>query len=237
MSNSMENSKSLTRLLQIGKLIITGFKPAVISVIVLTLLYRLIFNIESFQQTVNSITPTLVGIFCILLFKEELGEKIVQLFKLKLGKHEANFQRNTNQAQEEIATQEFADVFMSAKGEEFSKTDVEEIMKMSAAWGYNMSRMGFKSTPIPHIDWEGSSPRIKFGSSESGLSDQVRAESELLVAQIIATQEEIDSLSVFQRMGNTGGIMPTRESVLRKKLIRLKTQLREINPQSTFARE
>jgi hypothetical protein len=42
---------------------------------------------------------------------------------------------------------------------------VEDVMRLSAQWGWEAAQMGFRSPPNPHIEWsEDGRPEIKFGA-------------------------------------------------------------------------
>ncbi len=40
---------------------------------------------------------------------------------------------------------------------------VERVMREAAFWGYSMARTGFRSPPVPNIQWDGDRPRITYG--------------------------------------------------------------------------
>jgi hypothetical protein len=221
------------RLLQIAQFIIAALQPSVIVIFLIILIYRLVFRLEEFRQSVEAFNLPIVALLAILIFKKEITEKISKLLQFKYGKSEAYFEKSSSENQERIASEQYAGFAKELTTAGLEEEKIEEIMKMAAAWGFNMAHMGFQTTPIPMIEWNGSAPMIKFGTSSS--VDPIRSrDRDLLVAEIQSTVEEIDGLSIFQKMNNTNGLIPTRESVLRKKLQRLRDQLRLIDPNSIF---
>lgn len=52
---------------------------------------------------------------------------------------------------------------------ELRREVVEDLMRTSAQWGWEMAQMGFRTPPDPHIEWSDSgTPHILFGSGSGG---------------------------------------------------------------------
>ncbi len=223
---------TLIKITQFFKYILVRF--ITVSVIAL-LVYRLFFKLNDFATTVKIISFPLVALISILIFRESIEEKIFHLKALKSRDLEMTFNPSLKQEREALATEEIAQFKDSIRDSSLSEEDVEKIMTMSAAWGYDMAQLGFKGKPVPQIEWKNSSPIIKFGKSEIPKSLN-RDDKNLIISAIIETQEEIDGLGAFQRI-TLSSLVPTRETVLAKKLDRLYIQLRQVDPNSSFLPE
>lgn len=196
------------------------------------LAYRFIWNLDSFSKSSRALTWPLVGFICIVIFKSQIAERITAIVKVNAGTFGTYMDPNRPKFESEITSKELAQVTDSNTNEYLTREETEEVIRISAAWGYEMAKIGFRNTPIPQVTWSGRSPVINFGISE--LSQSSTTEKNLIIQKIQEVQEELDSLSVLDRSGTFSGFMPNRESVLKKKLDRLINQLRELDPSSTF---
>jgi hypothetical protein len=208
-------------------------EPLLVVIFVGIITYRLLFDVENFSKTVGGLNLPLVLILFILLFKKTIVEKFQSMTELKYQDTSAKFQQREVQAQEDVASREFAKILGQNSEKILDRTEIENVMRMAAAWGFNMAKIGFRSTPMPIVDWNGSAPTIKFGQSQI-LSPANENEKAFIVSKILETQEAIDSLSVFDRSGAINGLIPSKQSVLMKKLMRLYANLRMVDPNSPF---
>jgi hypothetical protein len=78
------------------------------------------------------------------------------------------------QAEEDVqeAIAEAAEIPQGEDAERQQRERIEEVMRTAAAWGYAMAQVGFRSAPVPVIEWDGDSPKILFarGSFSSFLA-------------------------------------------------------------------
>ena len=154
-------------------------------------------------------------------------------------------QNNQELIVQPTAESESRTVPISSNGEQevqpgLAKDAVEQYMKVSAAWGYNMALIGFKSPPVPEIDWDEDRPQIKFGSGstiEENLGARVltvkeQTERDMIIREILGIRKELNGLSVYDRVSM--GIGPSAENVLKYQLREMKKLLQKIDPTSIF---
>lgn len=221
------------RLFQLVRILLVAFQPALALLFVGILMFRFIFDLPRFSESIESLNFPLALILFILLFKHPIRVKLESMIEFKHRETSAKFQPSISKSQEESASIEFAQVVKEGSDRNFDQLEIENVMKMAASWGYNMAKMGFKSTPIPKIDWSNSQPSIKFGYSSPDKTLDL-GEKDFIISKIVETQESLDGLSIFDRSATVSGLMPSRQSVLTKKLERLYSQLSEIDPSSSF---
>jgi hypothetical protein len=194
--------------------------------------YRFIWNLESFSKSSKSITWPLVGLLGILIFRSQIAERITAIVKVRAGSFGTYMDPDRPKYEAEITSKELAQATELNTNENLSREEIEEVMAISAAWGFDMAKIGFRQTPIPQVSWSGRSPVINFGISDK--TENSISEKNLIIQKILEVQQELDSLSVLDRSGSLSGFIPNKESVLKKKLGRLTDQLSEIDPNSTF---
>ena len=204
--------------------------PTLGLIVVVILIYRFLFDLQSFSRSLASISLPAALLCAFLLFRRQIAERISSITELSAGGMTTKLNLSQGQIETEIASKQLAEATKDGAHENFSKDEVIEIMNISAAWGFDMSKIGFKSTPIPQVTWEGRNPVINFGIGDSKSYDEL--EKTLIIQKIYETQDSLDSLTFLDQMST--GLTPSKETVLKKKLKRLKDQLREIDPGSSF---
>jgi hypothetical protein len=116
---------------------------------------------------------------------------------------------------------------------------IEKIIRDSAGWGWDMAGIGFKSRPLPVIEWTSDgSPRILYGEGKSGrpgwtlVSGRHGAEYGRRLEREI---KEIESqLNSPQRMTSLEKLTGA-DQVLADRLAEMKARLREVDPNSPYA--
>lgn len=120
-----------------------------------------------------------------------------------------------------------------------SREEVEKYMTASADWGYNMGQLGFKSSPVPGIEWKDNKPTIKFGRGSSFeyilkhvLTQSQQHARDVLVEKILNTKREISGIDVMDTLATPFG--SSRLEKLNIYLKDLEGELRRIDPTSAF---
>ena len=207
--------------------------PMVIAIFIGILTYRIVFNISQFERSISSFNFPIILLISVLLFRNAINDKLKQMNELKYREMIAKFELPSVINQEQTASREFAEIARKGPDSIFNEAEIENVMKMAASWGYNMANMGFKSTPIPEIEWRNNVPSIKFAKS-ANVAIHDESEKQFIISQIMETLEALDGLTVFEKDLTLSGLVPSRQSVLKKKLNRLYEQLRAIDPTSIF---
>ena len=130
------------------------------------------------------------------------------------------------------------------------KQAIEDIMRVSAWWGYDMANLGFKTRPTPVVEWtEDGRPLIQYAKGEPGGSanipvqrDGVEGNRQVMVSRL--EQEIRDLEAKVERpmtildyaVGPLGEPDGKREGD-RGRLRKLKLRLRKIDPDSPLGLE
>ena len=191
-------------------------------------IYRMIFDVTSFSEMISTISSPIVILILIYLFRVQLKSFLADLshFVVKRNGNEISAYREkkvNEEASEEITNE------ISPEIEVLDKEVVEKLMKVAAAWGYQMSKIGFQNVPEPVINWKDNQPEILYGRSNNPNNAD---EKQILIADIQKIRMEIDSLGPIEKWSS--GLNPSREKVLHERLKRSKEMLRKIDPTSVF---
>lgn len=187
---------------------------------------------DRFTQIINALTLPVSIVIVSLVFRDTLSNLLGKMTQFKFGQGEVNFDSNrqlSETSSKSIEKTLSAEHPNRSPNLELTRIEIENVMELSAAWGYQMAEIGFKSTPRPLIEWEGKFPRIKFGMTSNSVSSD---EKDLLVKEILETKDALDRLGPLDRMQI--GLSVSKEAALKKSLIRLQNLLRKIDPDSVF---
>lgn len=197
------------------------------------LIFRFAFKLDEFASSSRAISWPLVALLITLIFRNQIKERISSILEVRAGSTTTVFNASKADDSSEEANTKLAEISSKYPSANIDQNEIEEIIRVSAAWGFNMAHIGFTSTPIPIVQWEGNTPRILYGQSPMGGIEKAN-EKAILIEKILDTQNQIDSLSLLDKSGTMNGFFPTKESTLKKQLSRLGEQLKAIDPNSTF---
>lgn len=117
---------------------------------------------------------------------------------------------------------------------------IEDIIRESAAWGYDMAKLGFKTRPTPVIEWtEDGRPIIVYGRGEIGPSITIEDATPRPNDPIRVVEMRIRGLEEAIRglESRIGFYTPAQGVGERELLSKMKRQLRNLDPESPFGRE
>lgn len=191
-------------------------------------IYRMIYDVSTFSQMMKAISAPVVILIVIYLFRIQLASFLADLSHFVVKRNGNEFSAYREKKVNEEASEEIANE-ISPEIEVFDKDVVERLMKVAAAWGYQMSKIGFKNIPEPVINWKDNQPEILYGRSSNPSNSD---EKQILIADIQKIRMEIDSLGPIEKWSS--GLNPSREKVLHERLKRNKEMLRKIDPSSVF---
>lgn len=99
-----------------------------------------------------------------------------------------------------------------------------------------MSALGFKSIPVPIIRWDSeNTPTITYGESMGAPLAQMQKDNvDRLIQEIIKIEQEVATPNPLEAL--TKGFGPDRRAGQISLLSSLKARLREIDPDSPFAK-
>lgn len=205
---------------------------ALIAIYLFRLTWLFFEDISNFNKVIGQISLPITFIFLGVLFRKPIETLISNISRIKFGDNQFDIKdvkEISNETNESILKSIEPDE-KSTEGTNFSKPEVENLMELSAAWGYQMANLGFKTTPKPIIEWIGNIPKIAFGIG-SGLNQN--EEKFYLINEISETQSELDKIGPLDRFQTS--LTVSKEVALKKKLKRLQYLLHEIDPDSIFA--
>jgi hypothetical protein len=113
---------------------------------------------------------------------------------------------------------------------------IEEIIRDSAGWGYDMAKLGFKSRPVPKIDWtEDGRPRILYGKGEQPRASQpefsVNAKVRNLEKAIIELERQLKGPPAHTHSWETA---LRNKRADQERLQEMKLRRRSLNPNSAY---
>lgn len=130
------------------------------------------------------------------------------------------------------------------------KQAIEDIMRVSAWWGYDMAKLGFRTRPTPVVEWtEDGRPLIQYAKGEPGRSVNIPMErggatpdlkvmASRLEQEIRDLEAKVESPMTIRDYANMGtGDLDAMNAGSRARLRKLKSQLRTIDPDSPLGIE
>jgi hypothetical protein len=210
-----------------------SFIMVLIPIYLLRLTWLFFTDIADFNEVIGQISLPITFIFLGILFRNPIEKLISNVSRIKFGDKQFDIKdvkEISNETNETILKSIEPDE-KSPEGTNFSKHEVENLMELSAAWGYQMANIGFKTTPKPIIEWKGNIPKIAFGI---GSGQNQNEEKFYLINEISETQSELDKIGPIDRLQT--GLTVSKEMALKKKLKRLQNLLQEIDPDSIFSK-
>lgn len=113
------------------------------------------------------------------------------------------------------------------------KQAIEDIMRVSAWWGYDMAQIGFKTRPTPVVEWtDDDRPLIQsiyINAQQRGPKPDLKAMANRLEQEIRDLEAKIESPMT--------GYLPAKKVGERTRLWKLRSQLRTIDPDSPLGIE
>jgi hypothetical protein len=215
----------------IGKLVSISL-AILILLAVGTLVYRFFLDPDSFSSSLSAINFPVVLLICVLLFRKPIGNRLAFLEKVTLKNGFPSFEFSKQVLEEsERASDQIIESATLEQATPFSKEIIEDIIKISAEWGFDMANIGFKNKPIPVISWDNNIPRIEYGFGDSN-TEKYSSEAEKLKEEILKVEKEIASLTDFQKIRI--GIAPSKLESLTIVRRKLQSRLKTIEPNSSF---
>ncbi len=219
-------TKYLTRL---GKILFV----ILILVYLLRLTWLFFVDITDFNAVLGQISLPITFIFLGVLFRKPIERLISNISRIKFGDKQFDIKdvREISNETNQTILKSMEPDEQRSEATNFSKEEVENLMALSAAWGYQMANIGFKTTPKPVIEWIGNVPKIAFGI---GSGQNLNEEKFYLINEINETQSELDKIGPLDKFQTS--LTVSKEVALRKKLKRLQSLLKEIDPDSIFTK-
>ena len=112
--------------------------------------FRFVFDLDELARSTKALTWPLVALLFLIIFKREITERISAIRIVRAGGVTTTLDPLKQKAETDIASKELAQVTEHQTGDKFSKSEVEEIMSISSAWGFNMAKIGFQNTLKHH---------------------------------------------------------------------------------------
>lgn len=198
---------------------------AAILIFSIVLIYRFVREPELFNENIKSFGFPIAFILVALLFRKSISFIIEKITEFSLRWKDAEIKATTKDFA--IGVSELYEKTNADSNQ--SKEEIVKYMELAAAWGYNMAQIGFKSTPVPSVEWTANGPEIKFGTGKA-FTDNF--ETDRVISEILKVRKEILSLSSLDKMNF--GFNPSREKVLNDELEYLKSILKKLDPISVF---